>query len=127
MVEDEELVRRVNASGARLMFIGLGCPKQDYFAAEHAGRIEAVQLCVGAAFDFLAGAKAIAPLWMQRCGLEWLHRLSQEPGRLWKRYLVTNSVFLVKLTAALVRRRPTAANGHANGSSAGWRRIDNPR
>jgi N-acetylglucosaminyldiphosphoundecaprenol N-acetyl-beta-D-mannosaminyltransferase len=94
--EDEAVVRRVNGSGAAILFIGLGCPKQDHFAADHSDRIEAVQVCVGAAFDFHAGAKRMAPAWMQRRGLEWLFRLSQEPGRLWRRYLETNSIFIAR-------------------------------
>lgn len=102
--EDNEMVARVNASGAGLMFIGLGCPKQDDFAAAHADRIQAVQLCVGAAFDFLAGTKPAAPQWMQRRGLAWVFRLYQEPRRLWKRYLVTNSIFIRRLTAQYIRQ-----------------------
>jgi exopolysaccharide biosynthesis WecB/TagA/CpsF family protein len=94
--EDAAVVRRVNESSARLLFIGLGCPKQDHFAADHMGRIQAVQLCVGAAFDFHAGKTRMAPRWMQRRGLEWLFRLWQEPRRLWRRYLNTNSVFLTR-------------------------------
>jgi len=104
--EDEAVVERINASGAGLVFIGLGCPKQDLFAYEHRSTIRAVQVCVGAAFDFHAGVKRVAPAWMQKRGLEWLYRLWQEPGRLWKRYLVTNSIFLAKLTAAMLRGRP---------------------
>jgi exopolysaccharide biosynthesis WecB/TagA/CpsF family protein len=100
--EDAAVVERINASGAGLVFIGLGCPKQDVFAYEHKGRIRAVQLCVGAAFDFHAGAKPSAPPWMQRRGLEWLYRLVQEPRRLWKRYLVTNTQYLVRLGRSLV-------------------------
>lgn len=92
--EDAAMVERVNASGAGLMFLGLGLPKQDEFAHEHKPAIHAVQLCVGAAFDFIAGNKRTAPAWMQRRGLEWLFRLTQEPGRLWRRYLTTNTVFL---------------------------------
>jgi N-acetylglucosaminyldiphosphoundecaprenol N-acetyl-beta-D-mannosaminyltransferase len=92
--EDEAAVRRINDSGAGLVFIGLGCPRQDVFAHEHRGRIQAVQLCVGAAFDFHAGTKKMAPAWMQRASLEWLYRLSQEPGRLLDRYLRTNTLFL---------------------------------
>jgi exopolysaccharide biosynthesis WecB/TagA/CpsF family protein len=103
--EDRAVVERINHSGAGLMFIGLGCPKQDLFAHEHRTRLQAVQVCVGAAFDFHAGVKKMAPQWLQRHGLEWLYRLSQEPGRLWQRYLVTNSIFLGRLGAALVRRR----------------------
>jgi exopolysaccharide biosynthesis WecB/TagA/CpsF family protein len=103
--EDAAMVERVNSSGAGLMFLGLGCPKQDLFAAEHVDRIRAVQLCVGAAFDFHAGTKATAPEWMQRRGLEWVFRLVQEPRRLWKRYLVTNTQFVVKLASQLVRQK----------------------
>lgn len=105
--EDHAVVERINSSGAGLVFIGLGCPKQDFFAAEHRGRIKAVQLCVGAAFDFHAGVKKTAPIWMQRTGLEWFHRLCHEPNRLWRRYLVTNSLFLRLLTTAWLKQRFT--------------------
>jgi exopolysaccharide biosynthesis WecB/TagA/CpsF family protein len=91
--EDQELIERINSSGAGMLFVGLGCPRQEAFAFEHRKTIKAVQLAVGAAFDFHAGNKAMAPSWMQKRGLEWLFRLTQEPGRLWKRYLVTNSTF----------------------------------
>ncbi len=103
--EDDAVVRRINDSGAGILFVGLGCPKQDHFAADHADRIHAVQVCVGAAFDFHAGTKPMAPAWMQRCGLEWMYRLGREPRRLWRRYLQTNSIFLTKWLAALLRRR----------------------
>ena len=63
------------------------------FAHAHRDSIRAVQVCVGAAFDFHAGTKRMAPPWMQKRGLEWLFRLTQEPGRLWKRYLVQNTLF----------------------------------
>jgi N-acetylglucosaminyldiphosphoundecaprenol N-acetyl-beta-D-mannosaminyltransferase len=100
--EDADIIRRINSSGAGILFVGLGCPKQDHFAADHADTIHAVQVCVGAAFDFHAGTKKMAPAWMQRRGLEWLYRLITEPRRLWRRYLSTNSQFLVKwLLAAL--------------------------
>ena len=94
--EDDEMVRRINDSGAGIVFIGLGCPKQDHFAADHRDRIRGVQVCVGAAFDFHAGVKNPAPVWMQRRGLEWVYRLIQEPRRLWCRYLVTNTLFIKK-------------------------------
>lgn len=103
--EDREVVKRINASGARLVFIGLGCPKQDHFAFDHRDRVEAVQLCVGAAFDFHAGTKPMAPAWMQGHGLEWLFRLCCEPRRLARRYLVTNTLFVVKLAAQIAVRR----------------------
>ena len=91
--ESRELESRVNDSGAGLLFLGLGCPLQETFASEHRARIQAVQMCVGAAFDFHAGNKPMAPPWMQRSGLEWVFRLASEPGRLWRRYLFTNTTF----------------------------------
>lgn len=103
--EDEAVVRRINDSGAGILFIGLGCPKQDHFAADHAGRIVPVQVCVGAAFDFHAGIKPMAPAWMQRRGLEWVYRLAWEPRRLWRRYARTNSIFVARWMAVRMRRR----------------------
>ena len=92
--EDEDAVRRINESGAGLVFVGLGCPKQEKWMAAHKGRVNAVMIGVGAAFDFHAGTVTRAPLWMRNLGLEWLHRLASEPRRLWKRYLVTNTLFI---------------------------------
>jgi N-acetylglucosaminyldiphosphoundecaprenol N-acetyl-beta-D-mannosaminyltransferase len=102
--EDRAAVERINDSGAGIVFVGLGCPKQDHFAADHRTRIRAVQVCVGAAFDFHAGVTPMAPPWMQKRGLEWLYRLCREPRRLGRRYLVTNSQFAVKFGRALVAR-----------------------
>ncbi len=121
--EDRAVVERINGSGARLVFIGLGCPKQDVFAYEHRHAIHAVQLCVGAAFDFHAGAKKMAPRWMQRHGLEWLYRLCQEPGRLWKRYLITNTLFLGKLGLALLQPRCSAPAEKARGAQGSPDRL----
>jgi N-acetylglucosaminyldiphosphoundecaprenol N-acetyl-beta-D-mannosaminyltransferase len=102
--EDAAAVERINASGAGIVFVGLGCPKQERWMAEHRGqgaldesplRVKAVMIGVGAAFDFHAGTVQRAPAWMRDNGLEWLHRLASEPGRLWKRYLVTNTLFIL--------------------------------
>ena len=106
--EDAAVVERINRSGAGIVFIGLGCPKQDHFAHDHRDRIKAVQVCVGAAFDFHAGTLAQAPAWMQRRGLEWFYRLYKEPRRLFRRYLTTNSIFLWKLGLDWVRPRKLA-------------------
>lgn len=92
--EDEHIVNEIAASGAGIVLVGLGCPKQEIWMADHKGRIPAVMLGVGAAFDFHAGTIKRAPQWMRDAGLEWFHRLCSEPGRLWKRYAVTNSLFL---------------------------------
>lgn len=92
--EDQRVVEEMNRSGARIVFVGLNTPKQDYWMARHKGRIQAVTVGVGAAFDFLAGTKRQAPKWMRGIGLEWLFRLSAEPGRLWKRYTKHNARFV---------------------------------
>jgi exopolysaccharide biosynthesis WecB/TagA/CpsF family protein len=104
-VEDQEVVERINGSGAKVVFLGLGCPKQDLFAYDHRASISGVQVCVGAAFDFLSHNKKMAPKWMQNHGLEWLYRFSQEPQRLWKRYLVTNAWYAGKVLHQIVRTK----------------------
>ena len=92
--EDTEIVEKINLSGTRILFVGLGCPKQEIWMAEHRGKVNAVMLGVGAAFDFHAGTKSQAPMWMQKTGLEWFFRLITEPRRLWRRYLYHNPRFL---------------------------------
>lgn len=92
--EERNAVERINASGARIIFVALGCPKQELWMATRRGEIAGVMIGVGAAFDFHAGKLKRAPQWMQNHGLEWLYRLSSEPRRLWKRYLVTNTLFI---------------------------------
>ena len=77
-----------------VVWLGLGAPKQEKWMAAHRDRLPCVMIGVGAAFDFIAGTKKQAPLWMRRSGLEWLFRLSSEPHRLWRRYLVYNTRFL---------------------------------
>lgn len=103
--EDAEVVEAINSSGAGTVWVSLGCPKQERWMAEHRGRINAVMIGVGAAFDYHAGTIKRAPLWMQRSGLEWLHRLCSEPRRLWKRYFVTNSLFIIGALRQLAARR----------------------
>jgi N-acetylglucosaminyldiphosphoundecaprenol N-acetyl-beta-D-mannosaminyltransferase len=100
--EDEQTVQEINRSGARILFVGLGCPKQEIWMAAHRGRVNAVMLGLGAAFDFHAGVKPQAPAWMQKTGLEWLFRLSSEPRRLWKRYLYHNPRFVLLAAADLL-------------------------
>ena len=93
--EDARIVEEINASGTKLLFVGLGCPKQERWMAAHRGRIRAVMIGVGAAFDFHAGVKPRAPRWMQSMGLEWLFRLLTDPWRLWYRYLYHNPRFAI--------------------------------
>ena len=99
--EREEQVRRITESGAQIVWVGLGTPKQDFETARLARQIPAVFVAIGAAFDFVAGSKREAPVWMQRSGLEWTHRLMSEPRRLWRRYLFGNARFV----GALIRYR----------------------
>jgi len=101
---DPEATARIRASGARLVFVGLGCPKQEFWMAANARGLPAVLLGVGAAFGFLAGTLDRAPPWMQRAGLEWLYRLGREPRRLWRRYLITNSRYLGDLARERLSR-----------------------
>jgi N-acetylglucosaminyldiphosphoundecaprenol N-acetyl-beta-D-mannosaminyltransferase len=103
--EDEEVVKRISDSGARMLFVGLGCPKQERWIIDHRGRIPAVMLGVGAAFDFLAGSKSQAPRWMMRNGLEWVFRFASEPRRLASRYLKHNPRFVVLFLHQLMKRR----------------------
>jgi N-acetylglucosaminyldiphosphoundecaprenol N-acetyl-beta-D-mannosaminyltransferase len=105
--EDARTIDALASSGARVIFIGLSTPKQDRWMHAHRGKIPAVMLGVGAAFDFLAGSKPQAPKWMQSGGLEWLFRLATEPGRLWRRYLRHNPRFALLAVGQLLRARHT--------------------
>jgi N-acetylglucosaminyldiphosphoundecaprenol N-acetyl-beta-D-mannosaminyltransferase len=104
-LEDAAVVREINSSGARILFVGLGCPKQERWMALHKGTLNAVMIGVGAAFDFLAGMKPQAPEWMQRAGLEWLFRLATEPRRLWRRYAYHNPRFVALLARQYLTSR----------------------
>jgi N-acetylglucosaminyldiphosphoundecaprenol N-acetyl-beta-D-mannosaminyltransferase len=103
--EDESVTAAINSSGARILFVGLNTPKQDYWMAAHRPAVRATMVGIGAAFDFLSGAKRQAPRWMMGSGLEWLFRLATEPRRLWKRYLKHNPRFVVLFALQLLRQR----------------------
>lgn len=96
-LEKESLAERIRSSGARIAFIGLGCPRQEVFVYEFKELLDMPILAVGAAFPFIAGEIQQAPQWMQNAGLEWLFRLYAEPKRLWRRYLFLNPAFLFLL------------------------------
>jgi len=99
LIPDEKsaLIERIKQSQADIVFVGLGCPRQEVWAYEFRDALQKPILAVGAAFDFLAGNKPQAPSWMQRYGLEWLFRLVYEPRRLWRRYLLLNPAYLALL------------------------------
>jgi N-acetylglucosaminyldiphosphoundecaprenol N-acetyl-beta-D-mannosaminyltransferase len=103
--EDVEIVSAIEDAGVQILFVGLGCPKQERFMSEHRDRLSCVMIGVGAAFDFIAGVKPLAPAWMQRNGLEWLFRLLSEPKRLWHRYCYHNPRFLWAFAQQLWRAR----------------------
>jgi len=93
--ENEGMVALINKVKPDVLFVGLGAPKQERWIWEHKDELQVpVSIGVGAAFDFVAGTVKRAPEWMQKCGLEWLFRLYQEPRRLWKRYLIGNTIFI---------------------------------
>jgi N-acetylglucosaminyldiphosphoundecaprenol N-acetyl-beta-D-mannosaminyltransferase len=98
-----ELAERINGSGASIVFVGLGCPKQEMFAFEFRDLLNMPILAVGAAFPFLAGKLRQAPPWMQAIGLEWLFRLLSEPKRLWRRYVYLNPAYLFLLALQALR------------------------
>ena len=95
--EKREIIEMINASGAKLVFVSLGCPKQEKWMASMKGKVNAIMLGIGAALPVLIGEQSRAPQWMQKAGLEWLYRLCQEPRRLFKRYFVTNTMFIYLL------------------------------
>ncbi len=103
--EDAAIVADINRSGARVLFVGLGCPKQEIWMYAHKNQVRAVMLGVGAAFDFIAGVKPQAPLWIQRIGMEWFYRLLSEPKRLWKRYLYYNPRFVIAIIRELLAEK----------------------
>lgn len=105
--EDEKaaVVEEINASGAKLIFVGLGCPKQERWMSEMRGKVRAVMLGVGFAFDLHSGVAEFAPEWMQTLSLEWLYRLFKDPKRLWKRYLTTNPRYLYFLSGQMLGLR----------------------
>lgn len=103
--EDAAVIAEINAAAPEIIFVGLGCPKQENWMAAHKHEVKAVMLGVGAAFDFFAGNVKESPEWLGRLGLEWLFRLVQEPRRLWRRYLFLNPRFVMLAFRQLLQRR----------------------
>ena len=105
--EEADVIDRINKAAPDIIWVGLGSPKQDFWMQMHRPLLDApVIVGAGAAFDFCSGVKPQAPRWMQSNGLEWFFRLCCEPGRLWKRYLIGNSLFLIYLVQDLFKRAP---------------------
>jgi len=110
--EEEEIVAMISGAAPDVLWVGLGEPKQDRWMHEHKARLRVpVLVGVGAAFDMLSGKKRQAPRWMRERGLEWLFRLLQEPRRLWRRYLVYGSQFIIYLLLESLRLKNFEADG----------------
>lgn len=105
--EQVAIAETIKESGASIVLVGLGCPRQETWVFEYRELLSMPLLAVGAAFDFHAGLLPQAPAWLQRNGLEWAYRLAQEPGRLWKRYLGLNTLYLVFVALQFLRLRKT--------------------
>jgi N-acetylglucosaminyldiphosphoundecaprenol N-acetyl-beta-D-mannosaminyltransferase len=104
--EEQAVISCINAAEPTVVWVGLGSPKQDLWMARFRPELHAPLLVgVGAAFNFLTGRSAQAPRWMQRCGLEWLHRLAHEPRRLWRRYLIYNPLYALLVSRQILGAR----------------------
>lgn len=110
-LEDSEICEAINLANIDVLFVGIGCPKQEIWMASHRDKLNCVMLGVGAAFDFVAGHKTAAPPWVQKLGLEWLFRLACEPQRLWRRYLKQNPRFIYYFTKQLIHHKICAKGG----------------
>jgi N-acetylglucosaminyldiphosphoundecaprenol N-acetyl-beta-D-mannosaminyltransferase len=116
--QHSRVARDIHDAGVRILFVGIGTPKQDYWIARSKDSVHAVMLAVGAAFDFLSGAKRQAPAFVQRLALEWLFLLLMEPRRLWKRYLYGNPKFVALFLRQLARAKWYGWRGQVGSS---WR------
>lgn len=105
--EDAADIRKINESGANIVLVGRGCPRQEIWVSQHLGQIDAVMMAVGAAFDYFVGNIKRPPTWMQQAGLEWFFRFTQEPRRLFKRYAITNSLYIYYVLRQLVNQQLT--------------------
>ncbi len=103
--EKSEIVEEINSKKPDLVFVALGCPKQEKWMAEHKGKINSCMIGLGGAFEVYADVKDRAPQWMQDYSLEWMYRFAQDPKRLWKRYAVTNTLFIVLLLHQMINVR----------------------
>jgi N-acetylglucosaminyldiphosphoundecaprenol N-acetyl-beta-D-mannosaminyltransferase len=104
--ENETIIKEINESKIKILFIGIGCPIQERWMAANQARVKTVMIGVGAGFDFFAGTKKQAPKWMMQIGFEWLFRFLTEPSRLWRRYLYNNPRFVFLVIRQLLRERP---------------------
>jgi N-acetylglucosaminyldiphosphoundecaprenol N-acetyl-beta-D-mannosaminyltransferase len=107
--EVDQIAEDINNSGARIIFVGLGCPKQERWMNQMRSKVNAVMIGVGWAFDVCAGHSGTAPLWIQNAGMEWFYRLVLNPKKLWRRHLTNNPRFLLLIARQLVSQRNVAS------------------
>lgn len=108
--QEADEVDHINQSGARIVFVGLSCPKQEKWMGRQADRLMATSIGVGGAFDVIAGTFSLPPMWVQQSGLQWLYRLAQEPRRLWRRYFSQNIRYLGLLVGSRIGRKPPSSH-----------------
>jgi N-acetylglucosaminyldiphosphoundecaprenol N-acetyl-beta-D-mannosaminyltransferase len=112
--EDKEIVSMISRAAPDVLWVGLGTPKQERWMHEHRNQLHVpVMVSVGAAFDIISGRRSQAPRWMREHGFEWLFRLLQEPRRLWRRYVIYGTQFIVYLAVDSLRRRSLGASKEA--------------
>ena len=99
---DEAIIEEINSAGISVLFVGIGCPKQEYWMAKNATDLQCVSVGVGAVFDFISGQKMVAPKVFQTLGLEWVFRLFSDPKRLYRRYLIESPAFLIQVLSSYV-------------------------
>jgi N-acetylglucosaminyldiphosphoundecaprenol N-acetyl-beta-D-mannosaminyltransferase len=107
--EDGSICDAINRSGARILFVGLGCPKQERWMSEHRSRVGGTMIGVGWAFDILAGRSNPAPTWIQKIGMEWFYRLVRNPRKLWRRHLKHDPRFVVLILGRLLAGKRSAS------------------
>ena len=113
--EDNKIIEMINNASPDVLWVGIGCPKQELWMYNHREQLSVpIMVGVGAAFDFIAGTKPQAPRWMRESGLEWFYRLITEPKRLWRRYLVNNSLFILYVTLELISKAFTLNKNKSN-------------
>jgi len=112
--EKSHIVQIINSQNPDFVFVALGCPKQERWMAEHKNKINSCMIGLGGAFEVYANVKHRAPLWMQKYSLEWLYRLLQDPKRLWKRYLITNTLFLILIFSQFITIRILKINAKSS-------------
>jgi N-acetylglucosaminyldiphosphoundecaprenol N-acetyl-beta-D-mannosaminyltransferase len=103
-MEEQDVIDIIHENNPKLIFVTLGCPKQEKWMASMRGRVNAVMIGVGAALPVLVGEQKRAPFWMQKIGLEWFYRLRQEPRRLFKRYLITNTIYILLILREKIKK-----------------------